>query len=349
MKLGPVIIDVEGKSLTSEDEKILKHPLVGGVILFARNYESPQQVTHLIQQIHVLRTPKLLVSVDHEGGRVQRFREGFTRLPAMRLMGEIFQEHPKRARNLAQTCGWLMAVELRSVGVDYSYAPVLDLYREISDVIGDRAFDRNPDVIAELAHYYMKGMHEAGMAAVGKHFPGHGSVGADSHLDLPIDDRDYQTISMDDLIPFERMINYGLAAIMPAHVVYSKVDQQPAGFSQFWLSYVLREQLGFQGVIFSDDLNMAAADVAGSFTQRAELAISAGCDMVLVCNNREGALEVLTQLRYDENPASNMRMLRMHGSQEYHYEQLGLLEKWHEAVKLMADIQSHPSQSLPFN
>ncbi|HCU53466.1 MAG TPA: beta-N-acetylhexosaminidase, partial [Gammaproteobacteria bacterium] len=256
MSLGPVMLDVAGLELAPEERERLRHPLTGGVILFARNYETPEQIAALVRTIHELRKPPLLVAVDHEGGRVQRFREGFTALPAVARFGEVWDENPARGRRLSETAGWLMATELRAVGVDFSFAPVLDVNRGISRVIGDRSFHASPDAVAELAHAWMIGMHRAGMAATGKHFPGHGGVEADSHVAVPVDERSYQDIYMEDIVPFERMIEFGLEGIMPAHVIYSRVDPQPAGYSQFWLQQTLRGELGFEGVIFSDDLSM---------------------------------------------------------------------------------------------
>lgn len=313
MSLGPVMLDIEGQALTVAERDILRHPLVGGVILFARNYASPEQLRELTRDIHALREPQLLIAVDHEGGRIQRFREGFTQLPAARTLGQLFDENAKRAKRLAETCGWLMATELRAADVDFSFAPVLDLDRGISKVIGDRAFHASPEVVADLAHAYMRGMHEAGMAATGKHFPGHGAVEADSHLDLPVDTREFVDILTEDLVPFERMTHYGLAAVMPAHVVYPKVDSQPAGYSHVWLREVLRRRIGFQGVIFSDDLSMAGARGAGDIVARAQCALDAGCDMVLVCNDAPAARQLLDGLDAHDDPAAHLRLVRMHG------------------------------------
>ena len=313
MSLGPVMLDVAGLELTREERERLRHPLVGGVILFSRNYESPEQVQRLVADIHAAREPQLLVAVDHEGGRVQRFRAGFTELPAARVLGALHDENPRRGKRLAEACGWLMATELRSVGVDFSFAPVLDVDRGASEVIGDRAFHCDPEVVAELAHAYMRGMHQAGMAATGKHFPGHGAVTADSHGALPVDERAFVDILTEDLVPFERMIHYGLAAIMPAHVVYPKVDAQPAGYSRVWLQEVLRRRLGFQGVIFSDDLSMEGAKGAGDIVARARAALAAGCDMVLVCNDAAAAGQLLDGLGTRDDPASHLRLVRMHG------------------------------------
>lgn len=336
--LGPVMLDVQGFTLTDEERERLQHPLVGGVILFARNYESPEQIEALIRAIHDLRTPPLLVAVDHEGGRVQRFRNGFTSLPAVARFGELYDENPKRAKRLAETAGWLMAVELRAVGVDFSFAPVLDVDRGISQVIGDRAFHASPEAVSNLAHAYMTGMHRAGMAATGKHFPGHGGVEADSHVAVPVDERTYQDIYMEDVVPFERMIQYGLEGIMPAHVIYPNIDPHPAGFSPFWLQQVLRTTLRFDGVIFSDDLSMEGAKVAGGVVERAQAALVAGCDMVLVCNDPIAAGTLLEKLDYSENPASLLRQARMHGRHVINRTDLLADSGYREAVRVVGNL-----------
>ena len=313
MGLGPVMLDVAGTQLTAEDEARLRHPLVGGVILFTRNYLSPGQLAELTAAIHALRTPPLLIAVDHEGGRVQRFREGFCKIPAMRELGKIWDAHPQRARHLAQQVGYVLAAELRACGVDFSFTPVLDVDYGASSVIGDRAFHSDPQAIAELAHSLLLGLKQGGMHTVGKHFPGHGFVRADSHLDIPVDEREFIDIEMCDLIPFRQMVNYGLAAVMPAHVIYPKVDYRPAGFSPVWLKNILRGQLGFEGCIFSDDLSMAGAASAGGIVQRAEAALVAGCDMVLVCNKPESADELLQGLNWEMPAASRARLAQMRG------------------------------------
>jgi beta-N-acetylhexosaminidase len=338
MSLGPVMLDLEGLELTPADRERLKHPQTGGVILFARNYESPEQLERLVAAIHAVRDPRLLVAVDHEGGRVQRFRQGFTELPPARLFGNVYDEHPKRALRLAETAGWLMASELRAVDVDFSFAPVLDLDRGVSQVIGDRAFHADPEAVAELAAAFMHGMQRAGMSATGKHFPGHGSCQADSHVALPVDERQLADLELEDLVPFERLIHYGLAGIMPAHVVYPKIDARPAGYSRFWLQEVLRRRLGFQGVIFSDDLSMEGARGAGGPVERGKAALAAGCDMVLVCNDRDAADRILEGLQAHDDPASHLRLVRMHGRHAPVRTELAAADEWREAVRLMRNI-----------
>ena len=313
MGIGPVMLDVAGKSLTQEDEARLRHPLVGGVILFSRNYESIRQLSELTSSVHALRSPPLLIAVDHEGGRVQRFREGFTRIPPMRELGKIWDEQPKRAKHLAQQAGFVLAAELRACGIDFSFTPVLDVDYGSSGVIGDRAFHSEPQAIAELAHSLMLGLRQGGMHTVGKHFPGHGFVRADSHLEIPVDERSYTDIELSDLIPFRQMVNFGLTAVMPAHVIYPMVDNQPAGFSKKWLKDILRNQLGFEGCIFSDDLSMEGATVAGGIVNRAEAALQEGCDMVLVCNRPDLADELLAGLKWDMPAASKARLAHMRG------------------------------------
>ena len=336
------MLGLEGATLSAEERELLRHPQVGGVILFARNYQSPEQVRALTDAIHALRQPRLLIAVDHEGGRVQRFREGFTRLPAVRRLGELFDQHPQRARQLARITGWLMAAELRAVGVDFCFAPVLDLDHGGSGIIGDRAFHHDPEVVADLAHAYRSGMQKAGMEAVGKHFPGHGGIAADSHLELPVDPRSYDQLAGADLLAFERMIHYGLAALMPAHVLYPQVDEQPAGFSARWLKDILRQRLEFQGAIFSDDLDMAGAGVAGSPVERARAALAAGCDMVLACNDRAAAVAILQGLHEAPDPVSQFRLIRLHGRGRSTLERLQRNPLWRQALRLVQDYDAFP-------
>ena len=275
----------------------MRHPLVGGVILFSRNFESPEQLEALTHAIHAARQPPLAITVDHEGGRVQRFRSGFTRLPPMRALGRFWDEDHASALDVARATGFVLAAELRAQGVDLSFTPVLDLDFGNSTVIGDRAFHRDGAVTATLAQALLVGLNEGGMGAVGKHFPGHGQVSADSHVAIPVDGREFETIWNDDLLPYRHRLGRQLSGIMPAHVIYPKVNANPAGFSRFWLQDVLRQHLGFRGVIFSDDLSMEGAAVAGGIVNRAQAAIDAGCDVVLVCNAPERARELLDKWR----------------------------------------------------
>jgi len=311
--LGPVMLDVAGTEIGEEDRERLRHPLVGGVILFSRNFDSLEQLRRLTSTIHDIRTPSLLVAVDHEGGRVQRFREGFTAIPAMRELGRIWDAHPARARHLAHEVGLVLAAELRAYGVDLSFAPVLDVDHGSSSVIGDRSFHNDPHVVAELARQLVTGFRKAGMSAVGKHFPGHGYVRADSHHEVPVDPRPYADIEAGDLLPFRRLIDAGMGGIMPAHVIYPEVDAHPAGFSSKWLRSILRGEIGFDGVIFSDDISMEGASVAGGVIERAHAALAAGCDMVLVCNDAGGADRLLGGLDFAIPAVSLARLARMHG------------------------------------
>ncbi len=295
LPLGPVMCDVAGFTLTDAERETLRHPLAGGVILFARNFESPDQLAALCREIHELRSPALIIAVDHEGGRVQRFRQGFTRIPAMRKLGELHASSPRDALLSAQDVGYVLAAELLAHGVDLSFAPVLDLDFGQSRVVGDRAFHRDANVTAMLAHAVASGMREAGMGSVGKHFPGHGFAEADSHVEMPVDERDFDAIWAEDIAPYRGPLCRTLAGVMPAHVVYSSIDPAPAGFSPFWLQEVLRKRVGFDGVIFSDDLTMEGATLAGDIVSRAEAAHAAGCDMVLVCNRPDLTRELLTR------------------------------------------------------
>ena len=290
---GPVFLDVAGTELTAEECERLAHPLVGGVILFARNYAEPAQLRALTASIRAVRDPALLIGVDHEGGRVQRFREGFTAIPAMRTLGALWDRDLPGAAQAARGLGATLATELRAHGIDFSFTPVLDLDFGRSAVIGDRALHRNPNAVAHLAAALVEGLHAAGMAAVGKHFPGHGYAAADSHVELPIDDRPLAALVAADLVPFGALIAAKLDAVMPAHVVYPAVDAQPAGFSSIWLREILRGRLGFAGMVFSDDLCMAGALAAGDIVARADAACAAGCDMVLICNDPIAAATVL--------------------------------------------------------
>ncbi|OWW19405.1 beta-N-acetylhexosaminidase [Noviherbaspirillum denitrificans] len=308
-QLGPVMLDVVGTVLSDDDIRRIQHPLTGGVILFARNYEDRKQLVALTRAIHDVR-PGVLIAVDHEGGRVQRFRtDGFTRLPAMRKLGELWDADVLASIKAATDVGFVLAAELRACGVDLSFTPVLDLDYGASGVIGDRAFHRDPRVVSVLAKSLNHGLTLAGMANCGKHFPGHGFVKADSHVDIPVDERSLKEILADDAAPYG-WLGLGLAGVMPAHVIYPKVDKNPAGFSKKWLS-ILRRDFGFQGVIFSDDLSMEGASVAGGVVDGANAALAAGCDMVLICNSPDKADELLQGLKVKATPASKASASRI--------------------------------------
>ncbi|MGJ0486756.1 MAG: beta-N-acetylhexosaminidase [Methylomicrobium sp.] len=320
--LGPVMLDVEGLTLAAHEIDKIRHPNTGAVILFARNYENPKQIKELIASIRQARNGEILIAVDQEGGRVQRFQNGFTRLPP----AARYAEKPE----LAEAAGWLMASELLAVGVDFSFAPVLDVDCGISQVIGNRSFSTHPELAAELASSFRNGMRSAGMAATGKHFPGHGAVAPDSHLALPVDERDLDSIRAKDLLPFKRLIGEGLEAVMPAHVVFAAADNRPAGFSPFWIQQVLRKELQFNGVVFSDDLSMAGASWGGDYPERAGLALAAGCDMVLVCNNPAAAEQVLEALPIKKDPLRESRLAAMRGRPQFSREQLLNSVQWRQ-------------------
>jgi beta-N-acetylhexosaminidase len=314
MRLGPVMVDVGGLELSADDTERLLHPQVGGVILFARNFAAPLQLIQLAHSIRELRNPQLLVAVDHEGGRVQRFRHGFTPIPAMAELGKLFDRDPAQAIAAARGCGFVMGSELQAHGVDFSFAPVLDVDYGESSVIGDRAFHRDPNVIAVLAEALQAGLNAAGMTSVGKHFPGHGYVRADSHLEVPVDDRTLAEITATDLVPFQRMARSGMGGMMPAHVIYPKVDSKPAGYSSVWLQKILREKLRFEGIVFSDDLSMEGASTAGGTVARANAALNAGCDVVLLCNDPRAQDSLLEGLeRRPVAPTLARRLDRMRG------------------------------------
>ena len=346
MSTGPLMFDLGGTSLASEEKELLCHPAAGGIILFSRNYESPQQLVSLVKEIHQVRAPALLVAVDQEGGRVQRFKTGFTELPPAASLGNLYRHNKEKGRAAAREIGWLMAAELRVAGIDFSFAPVLDRDTGVSQVIGSRAFSDSVEAIGELAFSWAAGAREAGMASVGKHFPGHGCVEADSHHELPKDQRPLEEILNRDLVPFHHLIENGLEGIMPAHVVYPECDQQPAGYSKFWIQEILRNRLRFSGVVFSDDLSMEGATIAGSYGERANLALEAGCDMVLVCNNPDGAIEVMEELTDYKNPASQARLVRMHGHGHISSSQLKESPRWRRALQLVTKLEDHSSLSL---
>ncbi len=290
LPLGPLMIDIAGTELTDIDRERLCHPLVGGIILFSRNYSNPAQLTALTAAMHALRSPPLLIAVDHEGGRVQRFRDGFTRLPSMAALGKLWDSKPDAACEAARQVGYVLASELRARGVDYSFTPVLDLDYGPSRVIGDRAFHRQPAAVIALAKALGEGLHQAGMGSCGKHYPGHGYVIPDSHVELPVDDRPFADMQ-EDMEPYRQL---PLDGVMAAHVIYNCIDCNTAVFSNKWISY-LRNDINFNGVVFTDDLSMAGAGVVGGMLNRVETAYNAGCDMLLVCNAPDVVSEVLDQ------------------------------------------------------
>ncbi len=334
--LGPVMLDLDGTGLDAAECELLQHPLVGGVIFFARNYTNPEQLQTLVAAIRQLR-PELLLAVDQEGGRVQRFKEGFTRLPSARTLVSGYEDEPARVIQRVKDVAWLMASELLVTGVDFSFAPVLDVDCGLSAVIGDRSFGSTPEQVVALAGAYIEGMQEAGMATTGKHFPGHGSVEADSHHELPVDPRAYDEVCAWDEKPFQAL-SAQLDGIMPAHICFPSVDEQPVGFSAHWLKSVLRQQLGFEGVIFSDDLSMAGASAVGGYGDRAKAALAAGCDMVLVCNQRQGALEVLESLSTESLPPSP-RLATMAARQQPSAVELFNSERWQRTQQLLAQLE----------
>jgi beta-N-acetylhexosaminidase len=346
VSLGPLMIDLEGTAVTPEETDLMRHPLVGGVILFTRNYADPEQLTQLVAAIHAVRGPPLIVAVDHEGGRVQRFRKGFSELPPARRIGHEFDLEPRTGLGLARSLGWLMAAELRSVGVDISFAPDVDLDYGISEIIGDRAFHARPQVVGQLAVAYMHGMRDAGMAATAKHFPAHGAVVADSHLTLPVDRRELADMT-DDLAPYYRLIANGLPAVMMAHVLFPAVDSLPASLSSRWIRDVLRGDLRFQGVVFSDDLSMGGAAAAyGDIVTRARQALSAGCDMLPVCNNRAGVVTLLDRLNVEPEPTSRIRLVRMHGKDGVPRQELMSVPEWKRSRELLARCTAAPTLNL---
>ncbi len=346
MTLGPLMIDLEGTTVAPEERELLRHPLVGGVILFSRNYVDPQQLTELMAAIHAVRSPRLIVGVDHEGGRVQRFRSGFSRLPPLRRIGHEYDLNARAGLSMARSLGWLMAAELRSHAVDISFAPCVDLDYGVSEIIGDRAFHARAEVVSQLAVAYMHGMRDAGMAATAKHFPAHGAVVADSHLTLPMDRRDLADL-VEDMTPYRGLIANGLPAVMVAHVLFPAVDSVPASFSARWIRDVLRGEMRFQGVVFADDLSMGGAAAADAdVVSRARQALSAGCDMLPVCNDRPSVEALLAGLKVDPEPASQIRLVRLHGRGGMTREQLKATPEWTISQEMLARCAAAPALDL---
>jgi len=341
MTLGPLMVDIAGTELTAADREVLAHPMVGSVILFTRNYLDRLQLRALVEQIHSVRNPALLIAVDHEGGRVQRFRSGFSALPPLRRIGQTYDGDPQQGLAMARALGWLMAAELLASGLDFSFAPCVDLDYGLSEIIGDRAFHARASVVATLAIAYMHGMRDAGMAATAKHYPGHGAVVADSHLALPIDRR--ELIDLDeDLLPYRRLIANGLPAVMVAHVLIPAVDSVPASFSQRWIARELRHGLQFGGLVFADDLTMAGAAAVGDLSTRATRALAAGCDVLPVCNDRPGVQRLLEELEPRIDPASQLRLIRMRGRRHPGFETLEASAAWRSAREWLARSAAKP-------
>ena len=337
-----MIVDIDSVQLTEEESDYLKHPFVGGVILFSKNYSCIDQLVTLIKQIKSLRYPSLLIFVDQEGGRVQRFRQGFTELPALGSLGSYYEVSPQKAAGIVRECGWIMATEMKAVGVDVSFAPVLDTFSCESKIIGDRSFHSDPDVICALASIYVSAMHGCGMHAVGKHFPGHGGVIADSHIEVPVDNRTFDVIDKTDLIPFKFMASLRISGFMAAHIIFPRVDDTSvAGFSNYWLQKILREKGGFNGLIFSDDLSMEGAAVSSSYFTRANLALFAGCDALIVCNNKAGIFEILDKYSQLQSPNCMKSLEAMRGpSCEIPHDVLRSTSLWKIAAKHIADFIS---------
>ena len=345
MTLGPLMIDLEGTVLQPEERELLAHPSVGSVILFARNYAEPEQLTRLIADIHAVRSPALIVGVDHEGGRVQRFRAGFSKLPPLRRIGHEHDADPQAGAALARELGWLMAAELRAHGVDLSFAPCVDLDYGVSEVIGDRALHADPAVVGALAVAYQAGMRSAGMAATAKHFPGHGAVVADSHHALPVDRR--RLVDLDaDIAPYRLLIANGLAGVMVAHVLYPEVDAVPASASARWIRGILRDELRFQGVVFADDLSMVGAAAVGGIVERAERGLAAGCDVLPVCNHRPSAIAVIEGLKAAPDPVAALRRVRLRGRLQQDIEALHASERWRMAQQALERCSVPPDLRL---
>jgi beta-N-acetylhexosaminidase len=335
--MGPIMMDVLGTSLTAEDKELLQHPLVGGLILFTRNYESPEQIAHLTADIRRAANKPLIIAVDHEGGRVQRFRDGFSLIPAMGKIWDFADKNVIVAQELAKQSAILMALEVQSVGIDISFAPILDI-DDISAVIGDRAFHKNPEIVCQLASAFVDGLRLVGMKATGKHFPGHGSVQADSHIALPIDPRSRHEIFALDMLPFKTLINSNkVDALMPAHVIFPEVDSEAVGFSPYWLKDILRNQLGFSGVIFSDDLSMEGAACVGGYVERAEAAQQAGCDMLLLCNNRDSCIDVIDNANITIEEKSKQRLLSLLKKSKIGLNELKENTHWLNARSVLAE------------
>lgn len=336
--IGCLLIDLAGLELTPEERELLAHPLVGGLVIFARNYESPAQMQSLCQAVKAARKSPLLITVDQEGGRVQRFIKHFTKLPPMSVFGDLYAKDPTHALACARECGWLLATEILAVNVDLSFAPVLDLNNPISNIIGNRAFAAEPQVVIELASAFIQGLHEAGMAAVGKHFPGHGSIAPDSHVAMPEDHRTLEAIKKNDMQPFAALIQQGIKAIMTSHILFPQVDTSIVTFSRKWLQTILREQLLFHGTIFSDDLNMAGANISAHYADRMIAALEAGCDFALLCNNRNAVIQVLDQVSHQQHQVAQQKWQPLLGQNNPARDAYQVNPRWLKAHEFISNI-----------
>jgi beta-N-acetylhexosaminidase len=339
------MVDVAGLELTAEDREVLAHPSVGSVILFSRNYADSDQLARLVADIHAVRPTPLAVAVDQEGGRVQRFRAGFARLPALRRIGHEYDANPKAGLALARELAWMMAVELRAHGVDLSFAPVVDLDYGVSEIIGDRAFHGRADAVADLAVAYMHGMRDAGMIATAKHFPGHGAVVADSHLALPVDRREYVDLA-NDLLPYRRLIANGLPGVMVAHILFPAIDSVPASVSPRWVQSILRGEFEFRGLVFTDDLSMKGVVGVGDVVSRCSRALAAGCDVLPICNDRAAVIQAIDGLKVTPDPAAQLRRVRMKSSSRWSREELYASRDWRACQETVARCEAPPSLQL---
>lgn len=333
--LGRLMVDLQGTCVLDAEKKLLQNPHVGGVILFTRNMTSRQQLIDLVNEIRNI-APQILIAVDQEGGRVQRFQNEFTRLPAMQVLGDRVNKNQDSSLSLLKDAGWLMASEILACGLDISFAPVLDVDRDTSIIIGDRAFSDQPDLVVNRAKAFIEGMSEAGMAATGKHFPGHGGIAEDSHLEAPVDPRSMDELTQRDLLPFTQLADL-LGGIMTAHITFPTIDQQSVGFSKYWIQQILRKQLSFQGVVFSDDLTMKGADIAGGFKEKASLALEAGCDMILVCNSPDGVYEVLEYMHAANIDGCN-KIAQMRARKSVNWQWLTQQARYQEAKRTLENL-----------
>jgi beta-N-acetylhexosaminidase len=345
VSLGPLMIDLRGTSIAADEREWLESPLVGGVILFSRNFESLDQLRELVADIHGIRQPPLLVTVDHEGGRVQRFKEPFFRLPPLRALGHLYDENRERALKTAAAFGWLMAAELRAVGVDMSFTPCVDLDLGLSEIIGDRALHSDARAVAALARRFAAGAKRAGMAVTAKHFPTHAGARSDSHTEFAVDRRSYDDLT-DDLLPYRELIRAGLPAAMIAHVSFPAVDERPASLSRWWIEDQLRGVLGFTGAVITDDVSMVGAAVVGPVEQRVRLALDAGCDLVLLCNSPDEVPPVLEALRGYVNPTAQLRLTRLHGRGTFDWENLHASADWQRASAAVGALDKRPKLDL---